>query len=67
MSDDWEKNYQEGNMPWDKGEGAPPLLEWLARNEGRIKGEILAPGCGLGHDVRVLAERVSGSNIEMNK
>ena len=40
-------------MPWDKGAPAPPLLVWLAEN--RLDGEVLVPGCGLGHDVRAIA------------
>jgi SAM-dependent methyltransferase len=50
---DWETRYQTGDTPWEKGEAAPPLVEWLARNE--IDGRILVPGCGSGHDVRALA------------
>jgi SAM-dependent methyltransferase len=66
MDNDWEKHYQEEDMPWDKGEGAPPLLEWLARNEGRIAGGVLVPGCGLGHDVRVLAAQVTGNVVGLD-
>jgi len=50
---DWETRYQTGDTPWEKGSAAPPLLEWLARNE--IRGRVLVPGCGSGHDVRALA------------
>ena len=49
----WEQRYQEGDTPWEKGAGAPPLRAWLARN--RVLGKVLVPGCGSGHDVRLLA------------
>jgi methyl halide transferase len=53
----WEERYQAGDMPWEKGYAAPPLVELLgklAANEWGT-GAILVPGCGLGHDVRALA------------
>jgi SAM-dependent methyltransferase len=50
---DWDGAYVEGAMPWDKGAPAPPLAGYLARHE--VKGRVLVPGCGLGHDVRALA------------
>lgn len=54
---DWEERYRIGDMPWEKGQAAPPLLELLAElpvSEWGA-GPVLVPGCGLGHDVRVLA------------
>jgi len=50
---DWEARYQTDDTPWEKGAPAPPLLEWLARHE--LRGRVLVPGCGSGHDVRELA------------
>jgi SAM-dependent methyltransferase len=50
---DWEARYQTKDTPWEKAAPAPPLLEWLATHE--IKGHVLVPGCGSGHDVRALA------------
>ena len=55
MQPDWDQHYQEKHTPWDKGEPAPPLVDWLANNPGRMIGRILVPGCGLGHDVRAIA------------
>ena len=57
---DWEELYTSGNTPWDKGEAAPPLVEWLeawnARAPGSLSDEhVLVPGCGYGYDVRLLA------------
>lgn len=56
---DWEDRYQKGDMPWEKGEAAPPLVELLdqlAAGEWG-GGPVVVPGCGLGHDVRALAGR----------
>lgn len=55
---DWESRYQAGDMPWDKGSAAPPLLELLEKRGTEMWGDgpILVPGCGLGYDVRTLAE-----------
>ncbi|MDD5200736.1 MAG: methyltransferase domain-containing protein [Terrimicrobiaceae bacterium] len=50
---DWESRYLTGDTPWEKGAPAPPLVEWLSRNE--IRGHVLVPGCGSGHEVRELA------------
>ncbi len=54
---DWEKRYQAGDIPWEKGQAAPPLVELLAELEAAEWGDgpVLVPGCGFGHDVRVLA------------
>lgn len=54
---DWEAKYQAGEMPWDHGEAAPPLVEALAVLPREVwgDGEVLVPGCGTGHDVRALA------------
>ena len=52
---DWSQRYVDGDTPWDKGYGAPPLKEYLGHQP--IKGRILVPGCGRGHDVRLLAEQ----------
>ena len=55
MPTDWESCYRAGETPWDKGAPAPPLLEWLAQPGHHLEGEVLVPGCGLGHDVRAIA------------
>ncbi len=65
---DWNAQYETGETPWDKGAPAPPLLEWLSAKDRHLTGEILVPGCGLGHDVRAIAEahptaRVIGMDI----
>lgn len=55
---DWEASYRSGDTPWDKGGAAPPLLEMLERHGPGLwdGGPVVVPGCGFGHDVRVLAE-----------
>lgn len=49
---DWEARYRAGETPWDRG-AAPPLREFLRNHP--IDGEVFVPGCGTGHDVRLLA------------
>lgn len=50
----WQQRWQSGSTPWDHGEAAPPLLEFIDR-KGAPGGHVLVPGCGSGHDVRLLA------------
>lgn len=60
----WEAQYQSGETPWDKGSPSPGLLDYLTENP--IRGRVLVPGCGFGHDVRALAgtaEEVIGLDI----
>ena len=52
---DWESRYLAGETPWDKGYAAPPLTAFLARHP--VRGAVLVPGCGPGHDVRALASQ----------
>jgi SAM-dependent methyltransferase len=52
---DWNRRYEEGDTPWDKG-GAHPVLRDLLTH-GVLAGRVLVPGCGSGHDVRELARR----------
>jgi SAM-dependent methyltransferase len=53
MARDWDKAYETGDTPWDKGYPSPPLEEFLERHG--VAGRVLVPGCGSGHDVRRLA------------
>jgi SAM-dependent methyltransferase len=52
MSTDWEQQYQKGETPWEKGAPSPGLVDYLATEP--VRGRILVPGCGFGHDVRAL-------------
>jgi methyl halide transferase len=54
MMTDWDNCYKEDNLPWNKNAPSPPLTEWVRRHEP--KGRALVPGCGLGHDVVMLAD-----------
>jgi len=59
MSDtDWESRYQTGDMPWEKGEGSPGLVDFLAAHPELPREEMVVavPGCGTGHDVRTWAQ-----------
>ena len=53
MSTDWESHYRSGDTPWEKGAAHPALIAFLKSNP--VRGRVLVPGCGLGHDVRALA------------
>jgi SAM-dependent methyltransferase len=50
---EWQRRYEENDTPWDKGAPAPALADFL--REHRIRGRVLVPGCGHGHDARALA------------
>ena len=56
----WEDLYARGEDGWDLGGPAPPLAAWLAAG-GRFSGgqdrpaRLAVPGCGRGHDARLLA------------
>lgn len=52
---DWEGRYQSGEMPWEKGEPSPGLVDFLAAHPELPRGTVLVPGCGMGHDVRAWA------------
>ncbi len=58
----WEQRYRTGDTPWEKGAPAPPLLEWIARR-GPLRGNILVPGCGSGHDVRAIATASQAARV----
>src|SRR6266542_6168987 len=49
---DWEARYQSGDMPWEKGEPSPGLVDFLGAQPELRRGTVVVPGCGTGHDVR---------------
>src|SRR5262249_24023982 len=53
---DWEKRYQTKDMPWEKGEPSPGLVDFLAAHPKLPRGKVCIPGCGTGHDVLAWAK-----------
>src|ERR1044071_10126748 len=51
----WENRYQAKDMPWEKGEASPGLVDFLAAHLDLPRGTVCVPGCGTGHDVRAWA------------
>ena len=57
MSQDyWENRYQTQDMPWEKGEPSPGLVDFLAAHPELPRGTVCVPGCGTGHDAREWAK-----------
>lgn len=56
MDTDWETRYRTGDMPWEKGEPSPGLVDFLSSHPSLPKGRVLVPGCGTGHDVLAWAK-----------
>jgi hypothetical protein len=55
----WQRRFESGDTPWDRGEPGPQLLAWL--DAGALKPcSIAVPGCGSGWDVVELARRGFG-------
>lgn len=52
---EWETRYQTGDMPWEKGEPSPGLLDFLTSHPDLPRGSVAVPGCGTGHDARAWA------------
>ena len=52
----WQGLYAGGADGWELGEPAPPLRAWLDGG-GRLGPRVAVPGCGRGHDARLLAAR----------
>ncbi len=51
-STDWEAQYRANDTPWDHGEPAPGLVDFLAAHPDLERGQVVVPGCGFGHDAR---------------
>ena len=52
---DWQKQYEAGETPWDRGTAAPALVDFLTRCGG-MTGDVLVPGCGTGSDLIPIAQ-----------
>src|SRR5438046_302382 len=44
--DYWENRYQTHDMPWEKGEASPGLVDFLAAQPGLPRGTVGIPGRG---------------------
>jgi SAM-dependent methyltransferase len=55
VKDYWEARYESQDMPWEKGEPSPGLVDFLAAQRDLARGTVCVPGCGTGHDVRAWA------------
>lgn len=53
MPIDWNAAYENDETPWDQGFASPPLRVFLGGHA--LIGHVLVPGCGAGHEVRLLA------------
>ena len=51
----WEERYQTGDMPWEKGDPSPGLVDFLNAHPELPRATVCVPGCGTGHDVRAWA------------
>jgi SAM-dependent methyltransferase len=51
----WDPHYKYDQAPWDIGQPAPALREWL-RLHPDARGRVAVLGCGRGHDAIALAE-----------
>src|SRR5439155_13689722 len=52
---DWEARYVTNDMPWEKGEPSPGLVDFLKAHPELPRGTVAVPGCGTGNDVRAWA------------
>jgi SAM-dependent methyltransferase len=62
----WEHRYETKDMPWEKGEPSPGLIDFLAANPNLKRGTVCVPGCGSGNDALEFARagfEVSGFDI----
>jgi len=53
VNTEWQQRYETNDTPWEKGAPHPGLVEFLKKSP--VRGRVLVPGCGTGHDVRALA------------
>jgi SAM-dependent methyltransferase len=54
-ADHWDERYAAGTHKWDLGSPSPPLVHAIHRARLAGPGRALVPGCGFGHDARLLA------------
>lgn len=61
---EWQRRYEQNDTPWDKGLPAPSLATFL--RERPISGRVLVPGCGRGHEVRLLGSQPGVSAVGLD-
>jgi cyclopropane fatty-acyl-phospholipid synthase-like methyltransferase len=61
---EWQRRYEVGNTPWDKGVAAPALIDYLRQEP--MTGRILVPGCGKGHEARALGENPAATVLGLD-
>jgi cyclopropane fatty-acyl-phospholipid synthase-like methyltransferase len=49
-ADYWDSRYRDNDMPWEKGEPSPGLVDFLSAHPELALGTVCVPGCGTGHD-----------------
>lgn len=52
----WEARYGDGRDGWDLGQPAPPFVDLLAGIDAPPPGNMIALGCGRGHDAILFAQ-----------
>jgi len=43
----WEDRYQSGDMPWEKGEPSPGLVDFLSAHPDLTRGKVCVPGSAI--------------------
>lgn len=63
MSVDWGDCYRQGKTPWEKGQAHPELAGLLEVHHDLVVAadHILVPGCGFGHDARLIDRHSEGT------
>lgn len=53
--DFWQRRFESGQTPWDRGDPHPQLKRWLDERLITPEHQVLVPGCGSGHELLALA------------
>ena len=65
---DWNERYRTGDTPWEKGKHHPGLPFLLSTHQNLVESSrsILVPGCGFGHDARLIGETARGDILGLD-
>ncbi|YCM46470.1 methyltransferase domain-containing protein [Verrucomicrobiaceae bacterium 227] len=68
MSVDWNKRYQSGETPWEKGEPHPELPFLLSTHPEILASaaSVIVPGCGVGHDAALIRGVSKGAVVGLD-